>query len=886
MTPPLQERLAQGVARWVEGARRRSGWVIGLCAGLTVFAAFYAVSELGVNSDNVQMVAEDLPSRRNHEAFARLFPNLENALLVVIDAQTPELARESARSLEARLLADSEFVENAYVPGGGDFFEAHGLLYRSVDELDVFADQMARMQPILAALEQAPTLANLASLIEMGLEETSRPGAEPGVGPEDWAAILESVGDATVAVYSEFPLALSWEQLLLQGSEVEVARRRVLVVHPILDFESFLTAGTVMERIREHARELGLNPDRGVEIRITGNPALNYEEVLGLAWDLGLGGVICFFFVAGVLTRALRSLKLVVAALSTLLVGLIWSAATAAAVVGHLNLVSAAFGVLFIGLGVDFSIHLGMAYASRIRAGLGHDRALREAGGSVGGSLLICTLTTAIGFFVFAPTDYLGVAELGLIAGYGMFIIFFLTLTLFPALLSRWLRVENPEEIAGELHFRSTWWRFSETHPGLVLVSALVVFAASLALLPRARFDLNVIEMRDATTESVQTFNDLLAQSGTMSPWFVNSVAPDLESAEALAQEMEGLDSVASTLTLGDYVPEEQDEKIEILTDLGYLMDTPPLGPGDQPESDLESQVAALENLYEYLGADWVDSRSPSELVASIRVLREKLAIFLSRVQVDEDPVAALNKLDQLLLSGLPDQVARLKGAIGTGTVERADLPGDLVSRMIAVDGQVRVQTFPKHDLGDEAAFIRFTEEVRSVDPLAAGVAINLVGFGQATRSSFKEALVSAIVIITLLLLALWRRIGPVLLVLSPLALSSLMTVAAMVLFDIPFNFGNIIVIPLLLGIGVDSGIHLVQRAQQSGGNAGDLMDSTTARAVFYSALTTTVSFGTLAFSSHRGMASLGVVLSIGMVATVIGNLIVLPALLTRFGRS
>jgi len=860
--------------------------VIGLCAGLTVFAAFYAVSELGVNSDNVQMVAEDLPSRRNHEAFARLFPNLENALLVVIDAQTPELARESARSLEARLLADSEFVENAYVPGGGDFFEAHGLLYRSVDELDVFADQMARMQPILAALEQAPTLANLASLIEMGLEETSRPGAEPGVGPEDWAAILESVGDATVAVYSEFPLALSWEQLLLQGSEVEVARRRVLVVHPILDFESFLTAGTVMERIREHARELGLNPDRGVEIRITGNPALNYEEVLGLAWDLGLGGVICFFFVAGVLTRALRSLKLVVAALSTLLVGLIWSAATAAAVVGHLNLVSAAFGVLFIGLGVDFSIHLGMAYASRIRAGLGHDRALREAGGSVGGSLLICTLTTAIGFFVFAPTDYLGVAELGLIAGYGMFIIFFLTLTLFPALLSRWLRVENPEEIAGELHFRSTWWRFSETHPGLVLVSALVVFAASLALLPRARFDLNVIEMRDATTESVQTFNDLLAQSGTMSPWFVNSVAPDLESAEALAQEMEGLDSVASTLTLGDYVPEEQDEKIEILTDLGYLMDTPPLGPGDQPESDLESQVAALENLYEYLGADWVDSRSPSELVASIRVLREKLAIFLSRVQVDEDPVAALNKLDQLLLSGLPDQVARLKGAIGTGTVERADLPGDLVSRMIAVDGQVRVQTFPKHDLGDEAAFIRFTEEVRSVDPLAAGVAINLVGFGQATRSSFKEALVSAIVIITLLLLALWRRIGPVLLVLSPLALSSLMTVAAMVLFDIPFNFGNIIVIPLLLGIGVDSGIHLVQRAQQSGGNAGDLMDSTTARAVFYSALTTTVSFGTLAFSSHRGMASLGVVLSIGMVATVIGNLIVLPALLTRFGRS
>ncbi len=879
MTTEIESKLARWVARWIDGARRRSGWAIAFCAGVTLFAGFYAATELGVNSDNVQMVAEDLPSRRNHEAFARLFPNLENALLVVIDAQTPELAREAANALQGRLAKDSEFVEDAYVPGGGEFFETHGLLYRSVDELDVFADQMARMQPILAALEQDPSIANLASLIEMGLEES----ASADAGPEDWATILESVGNATVAVYSEFPLALSWEQLLLRGSDVEVARRRILVVHPVLDFESFLTAGTVMERIREHARELGLDPARGVEVRITGNPALNYEEVLGLAWDLGLGGVVCFLFVAGVLTRALRSFKLVVAALATLLVGLVWSAATAAAVVGHLNLVSAAFGVLFIGLGVDFAIHLGMAYAARIREGLGHDRALAEAGSSVGGSLLVCTLTTAIGFFVFAPTDYLGVAELGLIAGYGMFIIFFLTLTLFPALLSRWLRVENADEIAGELYLRSTWWRFSETQPGGVLAVALALFVGSLSLLPGARFDLNVIEMRDATTESVQTFNDLLAQSGAMSPWFVNSVAPDLAGAEALAREMESLDSVASTLTISDYVPDEQDEKIEILTDLGYLMDVPPLAGGAPLQADLESQIAALRDLHAFLGADWIDGDSRSELVGSVRVLREKLEVFLLRLQAEENPRLALEKLDELLLSGLPDQVARLKTAIETEAIRGEDLPGDLVSRMIASDGQVRVQTFPRHDLGNEAAFVRFTEEVQSVDPLAAGVAINLVGFGRATRSSFEQALLSAIAIITALLFALWRRVGPVLLVLSPLALSSLMTVAAMVLLDIPFNFGNIIVIPLLLGIGVDSGIHLVHRAQQSGGRAADLMDSTTARAVFYSALTTTVSFGTLAFSSHRGMASLGVVLSIGMVATVIGNLIVLPALLTRF---
>ena len=883
MKQGLDRFLAQRIAGWVDGAARRSGWVIGLCGAITVFAGFYAATELGVNSDNVQMVAEDLPSRRNHEAFARLFPNLENALLVVIDAETPELAREASARLAERLRADPEYAKDAYVPGGDAFFETHGLLYRTVDELDVFADQMSRMQPILAALEQDPSVANLASLIQTGLEGAAVSGAASGVPPGDWPAILESVGNATVAVYTEFPLALSWEELLLRGSDVEVSRRRVIVVHPVLDFESFLTAGRVMDRVREHASELGLDSEHGVSVRITGNPALNYEEVLGLAWDLGLGGVVCFFFVAAVLARALRSLKLVVAALATLLAGLVWSAATAAAVVGHLNLVSAAFGILFIGLGVDFAIHLGMAYASRVRDGLGHDRALREASAGVGGSLLTCTLTTAIGFFVFAPTDYLGVAELGLIAGYGMFIIFFLTLTLFPALLSRWFRIEDPSEVAGELHFRSTWWRFSETHPGRVLAVAVTIFAASLALAPLARFDLNVVEMRDATTESVQTFNDLLAESGPMSPWFVNSVAPDPASARAIAQELKALESVASTLTLADYVPDDQEEKLEILADLGYLMDTPVGQSMDQPASPLEDQVEALRRLHAFLGADWIQQETSSDLVASVRVLQRKLELFLLRLQAEEDPRATIERLDQVLLSGLPDQVDRLRTAIETREIRREDLPADLVERMIASDGQVRVQAFPAHDLGDEAAFVRFTEEVQSVDPKAAGVAINLVGFGRATRSSFEQALGSAIAIITLLLGLLWRRVRPVLLVLSPLAFSSLATVAAMVLLAIPFNFGNIIVIPLLLGIGVDSGVHLVSRALQPGASPQDLMDSTTARAVFYSALTTTVSFGTLAFSSHRGMASLGVVLSIGMVATVIGNLIILPALLRRF---
>lgn len=911
MKSQIDEYFAKVLSDWMDVSRRNSGAVIAACLGVTVIAGAFAVMHLGINSDNVRLISEDLPSRRNHEAFAKLFPNLENALLVVIDAETPELARHAEDRLVARLDAESGRFADAYPAAGGEFFETHGLLYRSLDDLDVFAAQLARLQPIIAALEQDASVANLSDLVAGGLEQSA--GAEgDGIAPEEWAFILDSVGDATVEVYTEFPLALSWEKLLLQGSAIDVSTRRVVVVHPELDFGSFLAAGRAMDRIREIASEEGLSPERGVGIRITGNPGLNFEEMIGLAWDLGGGGVICFFFVIAVLTRALRSLRLVMAAVITLLVGLIWTAGFAAAVIGHLSLVSASFAVLFIGLGVDFAIHLGMAYAARIRLGATHETALRDAAATVGSSLVICTVTTSIGFFVFVPTDYLGVAELGLIAGSGMFIILFLTLTLLPALLSGWFIVDA-SQIRSELHLRSTWWRVFETHPGTVVLIAALLLAGGLALIPQARFDVNVVQMRDPTTESVQAFNDLLAQSGAMSPWYINSMVDDLEAVPARVDQLRALESVSHTVALTDYVPADQEEKLELLSDLGYLLDVPPVADAAQAEdappvdanpsatqgevpsgggertrdgeSDetFEEQIEALRALHDLLGEPWL-RESRSEMRESIALLHDKLGDFLRRVDEDGDPAAAVAKLDELLLAGFPAQIERLKRSIDTDAIERADLPPELIDRMVTPDGRARIQVFPKYDLSDEVAFSRFTDEVLRVDPAAAGVAVNLVGFGRATRSSFRQALISAVVLISVLLLVLWRSFRPVGLVLAPLLLSSVLTVAGMAVLDIPFNFANVVVVPLMLGIGVDSGIHLVHRAELMAGTNADLMDSTTARAVFYSAITTLISFGTLAFSSHRGVASLGVVLSIGMVCTVFCNLIVLPALIRVAG--
>jgi predicted RND superfamily exporter protein len=229
--------------------------------------------------------------------------------------------------------------------------------------------------------------------------------------------------------------------------------------------------------------------------------------------------------------------------------------------------------------------------------------------------------------------------------------------------------------------------------------------------------------------------------------------------------------------------------------------------------------------------------------------------------------------------------VERLRQALVPPPTTLADLPPEIARRMLAPDGHARVQVFPRENVGDTPALVRFVDGVRGIAPDATGVAVNILEFGRATVHSFSQALLLALVAIALLVWGIWRRAGETLLVLVPLVLSGLLTVGTMVALGMPFNFANVIVLPLLLGMGVDSGIHLVHLSRAVGADETALLDSTTARAVLYSALTTIVSFGNLALSHHRGLASMGVLLVCGMLLMLACNLVVLPALIVLRAR-
>ncbi len=869
----LEARLGHWVALWVDGVRLRAGAVIAAMLAASAGIGLYAAGHLEIQGDTDALFSSELPFKRAQASYHDAFPMLYENLFVVVDGVTPERAGAAASALAERMRAAPGYFHAAYLPGGGDFFEEHAFLYLETGELEELADQLARVQPYLAELARDGSLRGLASMLARGvraLREGDVEGAQLG-------AMFERFADALDARLRGEPYHLSWAEVLAGGSFQGDARRRFLLVQPVYTAADLQPARRSILEVRRLAAELGLTPDNGVQVRITGDAALSYEEMETLREQAAAAGVASFVLVGLILMAGMRSGRLVLAALATLVIGLIWTAGFTALAIGHFNMISVSFAVLFIGLGVDFGTHLCVRYRELVAHGREHAEALRETARDVGSSIVLCAVTTAVGFFAFVPTDFVGVAELGLISGAGMFISLFCTLTLLPALISL-----RPLAAGSGPPSRVGWSRrladLPIRHPAVGPTPAAVLLVGAVIVLPEARFDNNPLNVRDPGSESVRTFEDLLAR-GSISPWTLNALAPDFESAERLAARLRALDVVERAVTVADYVPQDQQQKLDIIEDVAMFM--APVAAADNggaERASAEAQIQSLRDL-EYRLHWMLREGPPAEIAASARRLRRSLGLYLGGLPDPAEAAASLAALEDSLLSSLPEQLRTLDAALEAGHVTLENLPAALLERQVAPDGRVRVEIFPREDLRDHAALERFVDAVKGVTPEVAGSAAEILESGRVVVEALRQALLSALVLIALLLGVLWRRLDAVALVLIPLGLAAAFTVASAVLAGIPFNFADVIVLPLLLGIGVDSGIHLVHRARVSAGAETSLLATSTARAVVVSSLTTIASFGTLGFASHLGLATLGRLLTLGVGFTILCNLVVLPAL-------
>ncbi|UCG13494.1 MAG: MMPL family transporter [Deltaproteobacteria bacterium] len=874
MAKDYGQYVGSSLAWWVKLVHRSSAWIVVLATMATGVSLYYTVNHLGINTDTAEMLSEELPFRRNYNEFKEAFPQFDDAMLIVIDGETPDLAYDASIALAAGLKRRSDLFVTVYLPGGSKFFQRHGLLYLGPVELDELADNLARIQPFLGKLTRDRSLRGFFSML------TSAVNAVMDGEELDLTAVFERVHQAIAATVQKQHYALSWQELMLGGESTADGLRRFIMTQPRLDYSKLFPAETAIKTVRALTAELNLTEAHGVRVRLTGDAALEYEELLSVTRGAGIAGILALASVGVVLFVGLRSPRLVTATLLTLIMGLVWTAWFASVAVGHLNLISVAFAVLYIGLSVDYALHFCLRYRELIQQGESHGDALQQTAGDIGGSLVICSFTTAIGFYAFIPTAFAGVAELGLISGTGMFISLFANLTVLPALLSLMpLRLEPLLSGQKPSRFVAALSSLLSRRSRAIRTGALVSGIGAVLLLPHVSFDSNPMNLRDPESESVATFIDLLAQRET-SPWTLTVLAEDDKFATGYADRLTDLDLVDKCVVLDYFLPANQDEKLSKIEEIALIVGPELTTTSQEPPPNTSEQLAALYDFSATLES-YIKSTNNTNVTVPTQRLSDSLKRFNATLGALDRASQSqlLMKLQTSLLGSLSSQLRALNALLEADKVTQSDLPVDLVERWRSRDGRYRIEVFPRENLSDGETLRRFIAAVRTVAPNATGFPIIYVEAGDAVVRAFQQALALALAAIVALLVILMHSRRDVLLVILPLLLAGALTGAASVLLRIPFNFANVIALPLLLGIGVDSGIHMVHRLRTAPPSDGHILQTSTARAVFFSSLTTIASFGNLAISAHRGMASMGELLTLGIGFTVLCTLVILPAL-------
>jgi hypothetical protein len=835
--------------------------VLGLAAAAA--SAAYAARHFAINTDVNKLISPDLDWRQRELEFEKLFPGHFGSTLMVVDAPTAELAAQASADLTRRMAAQPKLFTSVEDMAGNAFFTRNGLLFRPADDVARLTQGLRQAGPLLGTLVADPSLRGLTrmlSLVFIGVQNHS-------TTLDALARPLSMAATTFEDVLAGRPAAFSWQELLVGHPPATSDLRRLIEVHPVLDYSALQPGKPSSDAIRQATKELDLAGKYRARVRLTGSVPMADEEFATVQQGALVNGLATVVIVLVILWLALKSARIIAAVFINLFVGLSITAALGLWMVGALNMISVAFAVLFVGLGVDFAIQFSVRYRAE-RHDIGELRpALAQAAAKVGVPLTLAAAAVAAGFMSFMPTDYRGVSELGQIAGAGMLVAYATSITLLPALLA----VMNPPGEAHPVGYRALapvdW--FLQTYRVPVIAGTVAVALLGSPLLYFLTFDFDPIHLRSSATESISTLLDL-GTDPRVGINSVNVVLPSLDAANTASARFAKLPEVLSTSTLQNFVPGDQDKKLATIQALAGSIGPILQRSTTSPPSDAEN-VAALYGIADQLDRIAGDAKGAGADAAK-------------RLAADARKLAAATLAQRAAAQAafvvpLEIDVGNLRDELQAQTVTVANLPDSLKRQWVAGGGRARVEVAPKGDTNDTEVLRSFARAVLAVDSNAVGGPISILKSGDTVVTAFIEAGAYALLSIAIILWIVLRRFSDVLLTLAPLLLAGLVTLEISVLIGMPLNFANIIALPLLLGVGVAFKIYYIMawRAGQT-----NLLQSSLTRAVIWSALTTATAFGSLWLSQHPGTSSMGKLMALSLVCTLAAAVLFQPALMGK----
>jgi hypothetical protein len=842
----------------------QNAWAV-IAAGLllAIASSWYAAAHFKMTTNMADLISNDIPWREREAALEKAFPHFQT-IAAVINAPTPELADEATTALRQRLSQQKTTFLSIEDPAGGPFFAQNGLLFLDTKDLATRMSTLTQASRLIQVLAGDPSLRGVIQALQFGLL-----GVQGGRITLDAMTLpMTLAADTVEQVNAGKPASFSWKSLGQGKPSTPDQLLRFLTIQAALDYSALEPGLRASNAIRQAASDLDFAGKYQARLRLTGPVPLEDEEFATIKENAALNGTVTIAVVLFILWMALRWWRIIAAVFINLAVGLVITAAVGLLMVGTLNLMSIYFAVLFVGLGVDFGIQFSVRYRAERHDVDDLRVALVHAGQRAGAPLTLAALATAAGFLSFLPTVYKGVSELGLIAGVGMLIAFVTSVTLLPAMLSRFNPPSEPHQLG--YHALAPVDSFLERHRMPILIATAIIVVAGLPLLHWLRFDFNPMNLRSSKVESVATYLDLKSNP--------NSGANDIQllaaspaAAEQAAAKLRALPEVARVTTLASFIPDQQPEKLKLIAAAAKTLD-PVLNPPTTAAPPTDAQnVSIINSTVNALKTLAGDAKGPGADAA------HRLAAAMTAL-AKADP-SVRQRAEVAFVQPLHTALDELRGLFKAQAVTAESLPPELVHQWMTTGGQTRVDIAPKGDTNSNAVLERFADTVQAAEPNASEGPISILDARHTVLVAFGEAGACALISITIILWITLRRFGDVLLTLVPLLLAVVVTLELCVIVDLPLNFANIIALPLLLGVGVAFKIYYIMAWREGQTN---LLQSVLTRAVTFSALTTATAFGSLWFSSHPGTSSMGKLLAISLMTTMAAAALFQPILMGK----
>jgi hopanoid biosynthesis associated RND transporter like protein HpnN len=881
----MLQRLADAVIRYPRWFFFPQIALFVFCVWFTAFSPW----KLQFDSSRDNLVGSDKKYHQNFLRFKSEFP-LPDELVVVVESENMEKNRQFVERLGARLEVETNLFMDVVYKGDLKMLGAKALLFVPENDLGELRQTLHDYRPFLEQFSHANNLVSLFSLVNRQFRTASREeNAETTAMIKALPALERIIAQASDSLRRQgAPPSPGINALFGGGEEAEgqiyitFAKGRIYLVTARARTDALNEKA--VPRLRELVAETQLEVP-GLNVGVTGEPILELDEMAQSTSDTEKATIIAFVLVALIFVFGYNETGRPIKATIALVIGLGYTMAFTTAAIGHLNILTVTFAPILVGIAIDFGVHLISRYEEEIRRGRSNEEALRKAMVYTGMGVVTGALTTAGAFLAMAATDFRGIQEMGIICGGGLAICLVPMMTLLPVMLLRGRQNVIDHALGTKLERRAKIENLWLTRPRRVIAIAVASCIAALIPARKVYFDYNLLEMQSKGLAAV-VFGEKLIKSANKSVLYGAIVAESLDDAVKLEAKLTNLSSVASVDLAGidnmaRYLTEDQSKKLTIVSQIKQDVADVRFVPLDTAPVNVKELLQTLFSFNGYAGLALGEvPKEEVELRKQLVSLRQSIAELNQQLRVlpTNETTLKLASFQQALFRDIRDTFTTLRTQDDRGRLGIDDLPTTIRKRFIGASGKYLVQVYPKKDVWERENQKEFVAQLRSVEPNVTGTPVQLYEYTSLLKSSYQEAAGYSLFAIVVLVLLHFRSISCVILALLPVTIGALWMIGVMGIFEVPFNPANIMTLPLIIGIGVTNGIHILNRFAEEQNPA--VLARSTGKAVLVSGLNTIAGFGSLMVAQHRGISSLGFVMAVGTATCMLAGITVLPAVL------